>query len=71
MWLLMMALLFASPPAPQPAPAADQLAAAIQKRYDAVRDFTVKFTQTYEGGLLRKRVQDRGTLQVKRPGKMR
>jgi outer membrane lipoprotein carrier protein len=53
------------------APTAAELAAAVQKRYDGIRDFTVRFTQTYEGEVLRRRVQEHGTLQVKKPGRMR
>jgi outer membrane lipoprotein carrier protein len=52
-------------------PAAVELAASVQKRYDAVHDFTVRFTQAYEGTVLRKRVQEHGTLQVKKPARMR
>lgn len=56
-------------PASRPSPEA--LARTIQARYDRIRDFSTNFTQTYEGGVLRKRVIERGTLQVKRPGRMR
>ena len=37
----------------------------------AIKDFTADFTQTYEGGVLRKKTTERGTLLVKKPGKMR
>jgi outer membrane lipoprotein carrier protein len=58
-----------------PIHAADQtaaeLAAALQRKYDAIKDFTADFTHAYEGGVLRKRITERGRLVVKKPGKMR
>ena len=54
-----------------PAPSAQQTARALQERYDKVRDFTADFTHTYEGGVLKKTATERGTLQVKKPGRMR
>jgi len=56
-------------PAARPAPEA--LARSIQVRYDRIRDFSASFTHTYVGGVLRKRLVERGMLQVKRPGRMR
>lgn len=47
------------------------LTRAVQARYDRVRDFTADFTHTYTGGVLKKQVVERGTLQVKKPGRMR
>ena len=52
-------------------PSAPEVAAALQRKYDSLRDFSADFTHTYEGGVLRKRVTERGTLMVKKPGKMR
>lgn len=52
-------------------PTAVEVAAALQKKYDAVRDFSADFVQNYEGGVLRKKLSERGTVQVKKPGKMR
>lgn len=58
--------------AAQPAsPSAAQVAAALQKKYDTVRDFTANFVHQAEGGVLRKKTTERGTLQVKKPGRMR
>ena len=51
-------------------PAAD-VAAALQKKYDSIRDFTADFVQETQGGLLRKKQVERGVVQVKKPGKMR
>jgi outer membrane lipoprotein carrier protein len=50
---------------------AHQLASALQRKYDAVRDFTADFIHTYEGGVLRKKVSERGHVVVKKPGRMR
>lgn len=54
-----------------PAPAAAEVAAALQRKVDSVRDFTADFVHEAEGGLLRKKTTERGTLQVKKPGRMR
>jgi outer membrane lipoprotein carrier protein len=53
----------------RPAPAA--LARSLQQRYDKVRDFSADFVHTYKGGVLRKQATERGTVAVKKPGKMR
>lgn len=47
------------------------LAAKIQQRYNGIRDFQGDFVQTYEGGVLRTRTTERGTVAIKRPGRMR
>jgi outer membrane lipoprotein carrier protein len=65
------ALCLAPVRAAQPAPAADELARRVQARYDGVADFEGAFTQTYEGGVLRTKTTERGTLVIKRPGRMR
>jgi outer membrane lipoprotein carrier protein len=52
-------------------PSAVEVAASLQKKYDAIRDFSADFVHNYEGGVLRKRLSERGTVQVKKPGKMR
>jgi outer membrane lipoprotein carrier protein len=52
-------------------PPAQEVASALQKKYDAIRDFTADFVQESEGGLLRKKQTERGVVQVKKPGKMR
>jgi outer membrane lipoprotein carrier protein len=58
--------------AAQPAsPSATEVAAALQKKYDTIRDFTADFVHEAEGGVLRKKTTERGTLQVKKPGRMR
>jgi len=59
----------ASAQAPSPSP--DDLARRIQARYEGVRDFSAAFEQKYTGGALRKQSTERGTVQVKKPGRMR
>jgi outer membrane lipoprotein carrier protein len=55
-----------------PLPPAADIAAALQRKYDGIRDFTADFTQRYEGGVLRRKgVPERGTVYVKKPGRMR
>ena len=49
----------------------DSLARALQRKYDTVRDFTADFVHSYQGGVLRKTVTERGRLLVKKPGMMR
>jgi outer membrane lipoprotein carrier protein len=65
--LLLVSASAAQPDAPDPA----AIARAVQARYDQVRDFTADFTHSYTGGLLKKQVVERGTLQIKKPGRMR
>lgn len=50
---------------------APELAAALQRKYDGIRDFSADFTHAYEGGVLHKQITERGHLLVKKPGKMR
>jgi outer membrane lipoprotein carrier protein len=52
-------------------PPAAEIAAALQKKYDTVRDFTADFVHESEGGLLRQKQTESGVVQVKKPGKMR
>ncbi len=59
-----------TPPAPAQPPA-QEVAAALQKKYDAIRDFTADFVHDSEGGILRKKQTEQGFVQVKKPGKMR
>ena len=50
---------------------ADELATALQHRYDRVRDFSADFVHAYRGGVLKKQLTERGRLLVKKPGRMR
>ena len=56
---------------PQPRPPASDVAAALQRKYDSIKDFSADFTQTYEGGVLRRKASEAGMLYVKKPGRMR
>ena len=47
------------------------LAAKVQQRYNGIKDIQGDFVQTYEGGVLRTRTSERGTIAIKRPGRMR
>ena len=53
------------------APKAADLAARVQQRYASVRAFSADFTHTYQGGVLRQKTTERGTLVIKKPGRMR
>ena len=54
------------------APPAADVAAALQRRYDRIKDFSANFTQTAEGGVLRRKAAtESGTVRIKKPGKMR
>jgi outer membrane lipoprotein carrier protein len=55
----------------QSRPAPDVLARSLQQRYEKVRDFSADFVHTYRGGVLRKQATERGTVAVKKPGRMR
>jgi outer membrane lipoprotein carrier protein len=50
---------------------AAEIAAALQRKYDAVKDFSADFTHVYQGGVLRKQLTERGRVLIKKPGKMR
>jgi outer membrane lipoprotein carrier protein len=47
------------------------LARAIQQHYNSVNDFSAAFTHSYQGGVLRKLIVERGTVRFKKPGLMR
>jgi outer membrane lipoprotein carrier protein len=61
----------AATPQSATSPTAAELARAIQQKYDAVRDFSASFEHRYRGGVLRKEAVERGTMQVKKPSRMR
>jgi len=46
-------------------------AANVQRHYDRVSDFSTEFVHSYRGGVLKQQATERGTLVVKKPGKMR
>jgi outer membrane lipoprotein carrier protein len=66
---LALAAALVAPVGAQNDPAA--LAAKVQQRYNGIKDFQGDFVQTYEGGVLRTKTSERGTLAIKRPGRLR
>jgi outer membrane lipoprotein carrier protein len=50
---------------------ADELAQAVQRKYDGIKDFSADFVHTYRGGVLKKQLTEKGRMTVKKPGKMR
>src|SRR5687767_1749173 len=67
--VLALAAAAVAPLAAQNDPAA--LAAKVQQRYNGITDFQGDFVQTYEGGVLRTKTTERGSLKIKRPGRIR
>lgn len=49
----------------------DALAAAIQRRYEGIRDLRADFTHSYEGGVLRTKTVEKGRVVISKPGRMR
>jgi len=67
MWLALSCTATAQEPGRTP----EDLQRALQSRYQLIRDSTADFVQTYEGGVLRSTLVERGTFQFKKPGRMR
>lgn len=63
------ATLVAAPPQAASSPAV--LAEAIQAHYSQVAAFTANFTHTFKGGLLPQTTVERGSVKIKKPGRMR
>ena len=57
--------------AAQAGKSADALARELQARYQSIRDFSADFVQSYRAGVLKTQSQERGTVAIKKPGKMR
>lgn len=72
-WLVLAFLCVAAPtgsPA-QTFPSGEALARAVQAHYQGVKDFTANFEQVYVGGALKRRTVERGTVAIRKPGRMR
>ena len=54
-----------------PDKSAAEVAAALQRKYDSIRDFSADFTHQHQSGVLKRTVVEQGSLLVKKPGKMR
>jgi outer membrane lipoprotein carrier protein len=53
-----------------PSPA--DVAAALQRKYDRINDFTADFVQVYRAGALKRQTStERGSVMIKKPGRMR
>jgi outer membrane lipoprotein carrier protein len=50
---------------------APELAQALQRKYDSIKDFSADFVHTYQGGVLKRRLTERGRVVIKKPGRMR
>jgi len=74
-WLAALAALYTLvlpvAPSAQAPSAGEVLARAVQTHYQTVRDFTADFEQTYVGGALKRRTVERGTVAIRKPGRMR
>jgi outer membrane lipoprotein carrier protein len=58
-------------PAAQAPQTPERLALDLQQRYQGIRDFAADFVHTYRGGVLRTQTTERGTVVIKKPGRMR
>jgi outer membrane lipoprotein carrier protein len=67
--LLVVAWSLAAPATADQSP--DELARALQQKYQSVKDFSTDFVHAYRGGVLNKQVTEKGHLLIKKPGKMR
>jgi outer membrane lipoprotein carrier protein len=65
------ALLLLAPPAAEPAASARDLARKVQSFYERTQSLQASFVQTYTYAALGRAQVSRGTLLVKKPGKMR
>ena len=61
----------AQPPATQARRSPEVVARDLQARYQSIRDFSADFVQSYRTGVLKTQTQERGTVAIKKPGKMR
>lgn len=52
-------------------PSAAEVAGKVQERYDRTRDFSADFEHEAESGVLRKKLVERGTVLIKKPGRMK
>jgi outer membrane lipoprotein carrier protein len=58
-------------PSAQTRKSPEALAKELQAHYQSIRDFSADFVQNYQGGVLKTKTQESGTVAVKKPGKMR
>jgi outer membrane lipoprotein carrier protein len=53
-----------------PVPAAEAAARRVEERHRKLVDLTARFVQTYRSGILGREIVERGTVSIKRPGRM-
>ncbi len=71
-WLALGAALPVMTPLAGPPPdSAEAVARRLEERQRGVKDLQARFTQTYRSGALGREVVERGTVAIKRPGRMR
>ncbi len=54
----------------QPPPAPQDLARELQRKYEQIQSFSADFEHVYQGGVLRKKVTERGSVVIRKPGEM-
>ena len=69
--LALMVAVLQTPPTKPATQTPAELAQALQRKYETVKDFSSDFEHAYQGGVLRQKLTERGHLLVKKPGKMR
>ena len=67
----LLAVAFGATPSIATSSAAEALARRVEERQRNVQDLQGRFTQTYRSGVLGRDVVERGTVSIKRPGRMR
>src|SRR3989304_4264628 len=70
MSLAVLSLLLAAPPAGDEAALARRLVERIEQRHASTRDLVARFVQGYRSGMLGREVVEKGTVSIKRPGRM-
>lgn len=61
----------AEPPAAGGDPLARRLLRTVEERHGRTTDLVARFSQSYRSGMLGREVVERGTVSIKRPGRMR
>ncbi len=67
----LLACLLLAAPAAQPSDSARGLVRAIEEHHARTTDIVARFSQSYRSGMLGREILERGTVSIKRPGRMR
>jgi outer membrane lipoprotein carrier protein len=67
----LLACLLVAAPAAQSSDSARGLVRAIEQHHARTQDMVARFTQSYRSGMLGREIVERGTVSIKRPGRMR